>query len=305
MAQFDFQSVIAFERSGNSLNFGSGTSMDMSGTLDDGDPLDNSFQDNEVVGDVDGNAVRFIGTYSYNGKTYPVVTVDGDPDSGYLVSQFVATSSFTDLPNEISTNDDEFSAASGGDFVTCFAAGTLIATPAGETAVEALRIGDLVATADGRAVPVKWIGRQTVHKLFTPAERFAPVRVKAGAFGGGLPHADLVLTADHALILDGLAINAGAIVNGTNIACDPVESLPERITYYHVETAAHDVILANGAAAETYVDYLSRRSFDNHAEYEALHGEERTIPEMDRPRVSAARLVPPAIRARLNAVRAA
>ena len=55
-----------------------------------------------------------------------------------------------------------------------------------------VEIGDLVSTADGRVVPVKWMGRQTVHKLFTPAERFVPVRVKAGALGNGLPHTDLL-----------------------------------------------------------------------------------------------------------------
>jgi len=176
----------------------------------------------------------------------------------------------------------------------------MIATPEGEAAVEDLEIGDLVTTADGRAVPVKWIGRQTVSKLFTPAERFEPVRVAAGALGDGLPHTDLVLTADHALILDGLAINAGALVNGTTITLDPKESLPERVTYYHIETEGHEVILANGAAAETYVDYIQRAAFDNHAEYLDLYGEDRTIREMDLPRVAAARLVPPTIKARLD-----
>ena len=50
-------------------------------------------------------------------------------------------------------------------------------------------------------------GGQTLH----------PVRVSAGALGNGLPHTELVLTADHALIIDGLAINTGALVNGTTI----------------------------------------------------------------------------------------
>jgi hypothetical protein len=186
-----------------------------------------------------------------------------------------------------------------GDTTICFAAGTLIATLEGEQTVETLTIGDILLTQDGRSVPVKWVGRQTVHKLFTPAERFAPVRVAAGALGEGLPHTDLVLTADHALIIDDLAINAGALVNGTTIAYEPIDSLPERITYYHIETQNHDVILANGAPAETFIDYIGRKAFDNFAEYIDLYGEERAISEMDRPRVSAARLLPPDIRARL------
>ena len=183
--------------------------------------------------------------------------------------------------------------------LTCFAAGTLIATPEGETIVESLQIGDLINTSDGRAVLVKWIGRQTVHKLFTQPERFVPVRVSAGALGDGLPHTDLVLTADHALIIDDLAINASALVNGTTIAYESIDSQPERVTYYHIETEDHDVILANGAPAETFVDYVGRKAFDNFAEYLGLYGDEQAITEMSRPRVSAARLLPPSVRTRL------
>ena len=128
----------------------------------------------------------------------------------------------------------------------------------------------------------------------------APVRVTAGALGDGLPHSDLVLTPDHALILDGLAITAGALVNGTTITLDPLDALPETVTYYHVETDAHDVILAHGAAAETFVDAVTRRRFDNHSEYAALYGEDRVIEEMPLPRVASARLVPAGLRARLG-----
>nr|WP_239025556.1 Hint domain-containing protein [Roseibacterium persicicum] len=183
-------------------------------------------------------------------------------------------------------------------YAYCFAPGTFIGTPSGETTVETLHIGDLVTTADGRAVPVKWIGHQTVAKLFA-GERACPVRVAKGALGEGLPHTDLVLTADHALILDGLAINAGALVNGTTITLEPLSAVPDRVTYYHVETEDHDVILANGAAAETFIDYADRRGFDNHAEYIALYGEDRIITEMPLPRISTARLVAPALRKRL------
>lgn len=190
-------------------------------------------------------------------------------------------------------------ATSETSYPYCFGAGTLIATPKGETVVEALDIGDLVTTADGRTVPVKWIGRQTVQKFFA-GERARPVRVAAGALGNGLPHTDLVLTTDHALILDGFAINAGALINGTTITLDPLATLPDRVTYYHIETEAHDVILANGAAAETYIDYVGRQAFGNYGEYLALYGEERTIPEMPQPRISSARLVPPSVKAQLN-----
>ena len=94
------------------------------------------------------------------------------------------------------------------DFTVCFFPGTLIATPSGERRVEELVPGDpvlvenvssLPATWIGRvsrkfsrrlipgcaAVPVKWLGRQTVSTRFASAERLMPVRFAAGSLGGG------------------------------------------------------------------------------------------------------------------------
>ncbi|TBX22124.1 hypothetical protein TK43_12720, partial [Roseovarius sp. JS7-11] len=92
----------------------------------------------------------------------------------------------------------------------CFAAGTQIATPSGERVVEGLQIGDDVLTAEGRAVTVKWVGRQSVKTRFGAVERLAPVRIRAGALGEGLPHSDLTVTADHGMIVDGVICHAGA-----------------------------------------------------------------------------------------------
>ncbi|WP_050529109.1 Hint domain-containing protein [Pseudaestuariivita atlantica] len=186
-----------------------------------------------------------------------------------------------------------------GAYTYCFAAGTLIATPDGEIAVETLSIGDLVIDQHGNTVPVKWIGRQTVHKLFS-GQRMQPVRFRAGALGHGLPHSDLVVTGDHGMMLDGLVINASALVNGNTIDWVPMAELPDQNTYYHVETENHDVILANGAPAETFIDYADRAAFDNHDEYLALYEAERIIPELPHPRISAARHLPAHIAQRLG-----
>lgn len=186
------------------------------------------------------------------------------------------------------------------DFTTCFAAGTQIATASHDRAVEDLHIGDLILTADGRQVAVKWIGRQTTLKQFR-GDRARLVRIHKGAFGDGLPTSDLTVTADHGMVLDGYVVNASALVNGQGIDWVPLSDLPDRFTVFHIETQAHDVILANGAEAETYIDYVARSSFDNHAEYLALYGVETSIPEMPLPRISAARMVPAHLRARLSA----
>ncbi|MEM9764784.1 MAG: Hint domain-containing protein [Pseudomonadota bacterium] len=184
--------------------------------------------------------------------------------------------------------------------VFCFAPGTWIATPAGEALVEQMRIGDLVRTVSGETVPVLWVGRHTVTRQGAGAH-LQPVRIRAGALGDGLPHTDLSVTADHGMVIDGYVINASALVNGDAIDFVPMADLPEKITFYHIETENHDVILANGAPSETFIDAAGRKAFDNYQEYLDLYAADRIISALPLPRISAARLVPQAIKARLCA----
>ena len=185
--------------------------------------------------------------------------------------------------------------------VACFAADTAITTPTGKTRVQDLRIGDRIVTNTSVPTTVRWIGRQTVQTALAGAHQ-EPVRLMAGALGAGLPHRDLTLTADHGLLLDGLVINASALVNGRSIHFVPHTTLPACMTYYHVETTAHQMILANGIAAESFMDAAGRQGFDNHAEYIALYGADALIPEMGTPRITSPRLVPTATRDRLGIV---
>lgn len=185
----------------------------------------------------------------------------------------------------------------------CFLPGTLIACP-GEHAVETLEIGDLVLTADGRPVPVKWLGRQTVLPIFgLPASR-QPICISAGALGDGLPVRDLRLTATHALLIDGVLVHAGALVNGTTIRRIASPELGERFVVYHIETENHEIVLAEGTPAETFIDNVSRERFDNYAEYQALYGPApAAMEELRQPRAMSSRQVPAAIRARVSAAR--
>jgi len=252
--------------------------------MDDGDALDTNFTLGENV---------YL-SFTYSGKVtidtvdYPVLT-DGTfyyvMNIGLPVGSYPTFSTIEPLNPVV--------------FPTCFAAGTRISTVGGDRIVETLEIDDLLRTDDGRVVTVKWIGHQTILPFFA-GPRMQPVRIRAGALGAGLPHEDLTITADHGLVIDGLVINASALVNGGSIDWVPLAELPERVTYYHIETENHDVILANGAPAETFIDYAGRQAFDNYQEYVSLYGCERIIPEMDRPRISDQRLVPDAIRARLG-----
>jgi hypothetical protein len=176
----------------------------------------------------------------------------------------------------------------------CFYPGTRIATPEGEVEVEALRAGDLVLTANG-AKPVRWVGQSQVHTRFADPLRSLPIRIKAGALGYGLPARDLLLSPDHAVFIDGILAQAGALVNGTTIVRE--QDVPEQFTYYHVELASHELLLAEGVQAESFVDNVDRMHFHNWDEREAPA---EAIEEMPYPRAKAARQVPMAIRRRLN-----
>jgi Hint domain-containing protein len=140
---------------------------------------------------------------------------------------------------------------------------------------------------------------------FMPAERAMPVKFTAGSLGGGLPTSDLTVTSDHAMLLGDTLCNAGALVNGNTITRVALEDMEDRVTFYHIETENHEIVLANGAAAETFVDNVSRKVFDNYAEFEALYGDVDEMVEMSYPRAMSARQVPAAIRAALESVKAA
>ena len=206
---------------------------------------------------------------------------------------------FAQAPANI-INNLPFADTNGGGTTVCFMPGTRIATPAGEVPVEALRPGDLVLTAGGRAEPVRWIGRQAVALPFADPLGTLPVRIRAGALVENVPARDLLVSPAHALLVGGVLVQAGAMVNGTSVVREPARDLPGTFTYHHVELAEHALILAEGAPAESFVDNADREAFDNWAEHEAQAGAEKApIREMELPRAKAARQVPAAVRALL------
>src|ERR1700679_3661313 len=91
----------------------------------------------------------------------------------------------------------------------CFCTGTHILTDRGEIPVERLAVGDYVMTVDGAARPVKWVGHRSLDLSRHPdPDLVRPVRIQANAMGEGMPHRDLYISPDHALLLDSVLVPA-------------------------------------------------------------------------------------------------
>ena len=175
-----------------------------------------------------------------------------------LLNTTVATAS---LSGKVATGgrlDVQALVATAG--VPCFAEGTRLLTRRGEVAVEDLRPGDEAVTLlGGPLVPIAWIGRRRMAcaTMARPADAW-PLRVRADAFAPGQPHSDVFLSPDHAVFADGVLVPIRYLENGTTIARLP----RDEVTYFHVELARHDVLLAQGLPAESYLDTGNRGDFE-------------------------------------------
>ena len=142
----------------------------------------------------------------------------------------------------------------------CFCAGTLIRTPGGDVPVESLSAGDRVLTWRGEVRPIVWIGTGRVMVARGRRSAATPVIVRKGALAENVPYRDLRVTKGHSLYLDDVLIPVEFLVNHRTILWD---DWAQEVTIYHVELATHDVLLANGAPAESYRDDGNRWLFQN------------------------------------------
>jgi hypothetical protein len=184
---------------------------------------------------------------SFSGDT---LSVSESGDAG-MTLQFTAPQNLTYAVADGST--DIF-------VVPCFLPGTHILTDRGEVLVEKLRVGDSIVTASGGTRPLCWIGQG--RALATRGRRGSatPVIVRKGALADNVPHRDLHITKGHSLYLDGVLIPVEFLVNHRSILWD---DRAQEVTVFHLELDAHDVLIANGVASESYRDDGNRWLFQN------------------------------------------
>jgi hypothetical protein len=121
--------------------------------------------------------------------------------------------------------------------------------------VELCAPGDPVVTATGARRAVRWIGRRTIDLGRQTGIDAYPVVISAGAFGPAKPARAVKLSPLHAVYAQGVLVPALHLVNGATIT---QEKKPAAVTYYHIELDRHDILLADGMAAESYLDTGNR-----------------------------------------------
>jgi hypothetical protein len=231
--------------------------------------------------DLQGLAESQVAGVHLDGTSATVVDAEG----GTLASLTIE-GSFTQLGFQADR-------AGGTELLACFATGTRIATDSGEISVEHLRPGQMLCMADGALAPLRWLGRSRIAWRDLDPLAVLPIRIRAGALGTGLPRRDMLVSPGHALLLDGVLVHAGALANGTSIVRQ--RSMPDIFTYWHIELDTHALLVAEGAATESFWEAAEPIAFDNR--------HERTPPqnasELPYPRCKAVRQVPASLRDRL------
>ena len=84
-----------------------------------------------------------------------------------------------------------------------------------------------------------------------------------------MPKRALLLSPDHAVFVEDVLIPIRHLVNGTTVA--QVERTA--ITYHHIEMPHHDVLLAEGMPAESYLEAGARNAFVDGAAVIQLHAD--------------------------------
>ncbi|OYV55954.1 MAG: hypothetical protein B7Z76_07845 [Acidiphilium sp. 20-67-58] len=221
---------------------------------------------NVTIGGLSGNDAILLpslagGSIRESGATVSLLDAQGHVE-GRFISADAAPLFATTGPGGLSLTAGiatETATATTSTNPPCYARGTMILTPNGLRPVETLAAGDRVVTAAGHVVPVIWTGSRVLDLTAHPApEQVQPISFAAGSLAPGLPARRLRLSPDHALLLDGVLVPARFLVNGATI-CREEACLA--ISYHHVELVRHDLLLAEGAPCESYLDTGNRAGF--------------------------------------------
>ncbi|MTI00525.1 Hint domain-containing protein [Roseibium sp. RKSG952] len=213
-----------------------------------------NFSSTNVSGDVRGGN----GTDALN---LPEGTVVNDSTFGTFTvvagtSYSLSGGTFT-LPSGITVTYSTFETGTG--FV-CFTRDTLILSERGPVRVQDLRTGDMIPTKGHGMQPLRWIGRRRFDtgSLEDNAKR-RPVRILAGALGGGLPERDLLVSRQHRMLVQSKIAErmfgaSDVLIPAIKLIALPgifVDETVESVEYFHLLFDRHEIVFAEGAPSES------------------------------------------------------
>ncbi|MFW2587405.1 Ig-like domain-containing protein [Sagittula sp. SSi028] len=230
----------------DSATHGRGDTVDggSDGFVDTADPSDPENGDFDVL-DLTGVGVR--------GEDWRIVDTVTDSNGNGIDG----TVEFLDGTGAVTGTMDFFEIE---QVVPCFTPGTLIATPSGEKLVEDLEVGDRVITRDNGIQDIRWVGRKnlTGHEL-ARKPHLAPILIKQGALGNGLPEHDMLVSPNHRVLVanDKTALyfeEREVLVAAKHLlGVDGIEEMSVgSVSYIHIMFEQHEVVLSNGAWTESF-----------------------------------------------------
>lgn len=208
----------------------------------------------EVTGDVSGGSGQ-------DALNLPVGTVVTDANFGTFtvvdgVSYSLSSGTF-ELPSGIVTTYSGFESGTG---FLCFTRDTLIRTQHGSTRIQDLRTGDLIPTQGNGLQPIRWIGRRVfmASELANDPKR-RPVRILAGALGGGLPDRDLLVSRQHRMLVQSKIAKrmfgaSEVLIPAIKLTALPgifVDETVDNVEYYHLLFDRHEIVFAEDAPSES------------------------------------------------------
>lgn len=208
---------------------------------------------------------------------YVQATFNGDvldnPPADY--PGFSATSTQIGSGENFGNDIDGFSIQRGGNdnFINdapptagtenvCFTQNTMLATPSGQVAIENLRAGDLLLTKDNGAQKILWIWakrRSSAEIAANPA--LGAVRISKGVLGNAMPTRDLEVSRHHRILVSSkiaqrmfgqteILVAAKDLLEIKGITLAPAPKT-RALVYYHILMENHEILFADGAAAES------------------------------------------------------
>lgn len=211
----------------------------------------------DLSGDSGTTQVAFIQASPTGGGAtrYFMVVDDSVGDLADITSIETNSLDFNPAGDDLKINVDQ-----NNNVTVCFAAGTMIDTMAGPRPVETLRPGEMIFTLDHGAQPLLWARAWDCPLDNKMRQRKnAPVKIRRGALGPGVPERDLIVSPQHRVILrskiaERMFGSEEVLVAAKRLCEMPGISrwrAPDRVRYVHLLFARHEVVVANGAASES------------------------------------------------------